>query len=295
MTRRGLSRAALNLLRFFVLVAAVATFPVLWVFNPEGYRLVFVVIPIAALATLPDVRRAFLPWAVYVVGFLTFVDLRMISAELLFPARYEYVIALERLLFFGTLPTYSLQERFYTLGQPAWWDLALMAVHFSFFLVPHAVAVWLWVRRRELFRPYVYALVGICWVGLLTAFLIPTAPPWLAAGAERIPHVYRIIRDVLMGASPETYVTGLRMVGENDAAAMPSLHTALTVLAALGAARMGPVAAVVGWTYVALMVLALVYLGEHYVVDAIAGAAVAVVGWRLATSGATHEIEPPIT
>jgi membrane-associated phospholipid phosphatase len=39
--------------------------------------------------------------------------------------------------------------------------------------------------------------------------------------------------------------------------------------------EVGPVAGAAGWTYAALLALALVYLGEHYAVDLIAGAALA--------------------
>jgi hypothetical protein len=119
-------------------------------------------------------------------------------------------------------------------------DFSLLAIHFSFFIVPHITAVWLWVRRRDLFERYVIALIATCWAGLIIAFLIPTAPPWMAGGEERIPHVYRIMRDIMMSATPETYQAGVRAAGENDAAAMPSLHTALTVLVALAMTKLGP-------------------------------------------------------
>ena len=70
------------------------------------------------------------------------------------------------------------------------------------------------------------ALVATCYVGLIVAFLVPTAPPWLAGSEGRIEPVYRIIRDVMMGMTPENYSAAYRGVGENAVAAMPSLHTA---------------------------------------------------------------------
>jgi membrane-associated phospholipid phosphatase len=39
--------------------------------------------------------------------------------------------------------------------------------------------------------------------------------------------------------------------------------------------EVGPVAGAVGWTYVSVLGLALVYLGEHYAVDLLGGAALA--------------------
>ena len=56
---------------------------------------------------------------------------------------------------------------------------------------------------------------------------------------------------------------------------MPSLHFATSVTAARVLSDTGRVAGVLGWTYAATLGLALVYLGEHYVVDLAAGLALA--------------------
>ncbi len=56
---------------------------------------------------------------------------------------------------------------------------------------------------------------------------------------------------------------------------MPSLHFATSVMGAHLLSEVGPVAGSLGWTYVALLGLALVYLGEHYAIDLIAGATLA--------------------
>ena len=65
-------------------------------------------------------------------------------------------------------------------------------------------------------------------------------------------------------------------------AAMPSLHFATSVMAALLLAEVGPVAGALGWGYTATLGFALVYLGEHYVVDLLAGAALTGAVRRLA-------------
>ena len=63
--------------------------------------------------------------------------------------------------------------------------------------------------------------------------------------------------------------------GGNPLAAMPSLHFATSVSAAHVLAETGTVAGAVGWIYTTLLGIALVYLGEHYVVDLAAGLALA--------------------
>src|SRR5262249_56597172 len=61
--------------------------------------------------------------------------------------------------------------------------------------------------------------------------------------------------------------------GGNPLAAMPSLHFATTLMAALLLAEVGPLPGALGFAYTATLGFALVYLGEHYVVDLLAGAA----------------------
>ena len=63
------------------------------------------------------------------------------------------------------------------------------------------------------------------------------------------------------------------VLGGNPLAAMPSLHFATSVNAAHLLAESGPVEGAIGWTYALTLGLALVYLGEHYVVDLLAGLA----------------------
>jgi membrane-associated phospholipid phosphatase len=66
------------------------------------------------------------------------------------------------------------------------------------------------------------------------------------------------------------------LAGGNPWAAMPSLHFAASLMAALLLAETGPVEGAAGWAYAAALGFALVYLGEHYVVDLLVGAAVVV-------------------
>jgi membrane-associated phospholipid phosphatase len=61
------------------------------------------------------------------------------------------------------------------------------------------------------------------------------------------------------------------VLGGNPLAAMPSLHFATSVTAAHVLARTGRRARAFGWAYALTLGVALVYLGEHYVVDLAAG------------------------
>jgi membrane-associated phospholipid phosphatase len=63
--------------------------------------------------------------------------------------------------------------------------------------------------------------------------------------------------------------------GANPWAAMPSDHLAAALAAALTLRELHPAAGPAGLGYAAVLGFALVYLGEHYVIDLLAGAALA--------------------
>ena len=63
---------------------------------------------------------------------------------------------------------------------------------------------------------------------------------------------------------------------------MPSLHFATSMMAAQLLEETGPLAGALGWGYTATLGFALVYLGEHYVVDLLAGAVLTATVRRLA-------------
>jgi membrane-associated phospholipid phosphatase len=67
----------------------------------------------------------------------------------------------------------------------------------------------------------------------------------------------------------------MEVLGGNPLAAMPSLHFATSLMAAHLLSETGPVAGAVGWSYAAMLGLALVYLGEHYATDLVGGALLA--------------------
>jgi hypothetical protein len=250
-------------------------------FRPDGLLELMLVAaaPVVIVHLIRRDLRETAVWAAYMIGFVAFADFRAAADDVGFPVRMDYVITLERILFFGAVPTTWLQDRLYTVGSPSLLDWFVVGVHVSYFLVPHAVAFFLWAYRREHFARYLVAVMATYYIALFFQMLFPTVPPWMAGVQGGLPTVYRMVNDVLYGLSPATFELGLRMVGANDVAAMPSLHSAITVLVALGLRCVSVHAARAGWAYALLMVFALVYMGEHYVVDAIAGGALAIVIW----------------
>jgi membrane-associated phospholipid phosphatase len=154
-----------------------------------------------------------------------------------------------------------------------------MSVYVSYFWTPHVMALIVWRLDRTRFRPYAAAILGTFYLALVVSFLAPTAPPWLAAEVGHLPPVTRVIDEIGTQLSPAAYDRAHDAAGPNDVAAMPSLHMAITFVVALAAWRFNRVAGVLGSAYAAAMGFALVYFGEHYVVDLLAGLFVALVVW----------------
>ena len=125
-------------------------------------------------------------------------------------------------------------------------------------------------RRPLLATAAVVALASAAWLG---------AP--LAANAGDLPDVARINAIAHSTAWSEAYAQGSYVAGVNDVGAMPSLHTALTAIVAMSLWRMHRGLGVIGWLYVGAMGFSLMYLGEHYLIDVLAGVAAAAVAWRI--------------
>jgi membrane-associated phospholipid phosphatase len=76
------------------------------------------------------------------------------------------------------------------------------------------------------------------------------------------------------------YNASYRVIGESNAiAAMPSIHMAITFLLVFPAFYAGKRWGIVALIYATLMGYALVYLGEHYVVDVVVGCIVTTYAW----------------
>jgi membrane-associated phospholipid phosphatase len=86
--------------------------------------------------------------------------------------------------------------------------------------------------------------------------------------------------------APGLYQQGENTAGTNAVAAMPSLHSAVPWLMAIAFWKYRWFRWLALW-YAASMSFAVVYLGEHYFVDAAAGLAAAAVAW-LATGRILH-------
>lgn len=209
----------------------------------------------------------------------------------------EYPIAIDRVLGFGKLPTERLQETFSSPGLTNNFEKVLAWSHWLWFAVPHAAVAYTALRRPERFPGAAARMYAVFDLGAAVYWVAPTAPPWWAAahgymgeldadveigefgrreddGDGRVP-LRRMMLEYGENFWGNRWNGLYDALGGNPLAAMPSLHFATSFMAARLLSEVGPVAGAIGWTYAGTLGLALVYLGEHYAADVIAGAALA--------------------
>jgi hypothetical protein len=201
--------------------------------------------------------------------------------------KVAYPLRVDRVLGLGAAPTLRLQRAFGRPGRFAAFEKVLVWSHWLWFLFPHGTALYLLLFRRRHFERGAARIYATFDIGLLGYWLLPTAPPWYAArhglmGDGHTPELRRMMVEYgeFFWGARWTRLYGV--FGGNPLAAMPSLHFATSVQAAHALAATGRAAGAFGWTYTRVLGFALVYLGEHYVVDLLAGLALAEGVHRLA-------------
>jgi len=196
-------------------------------------------------------------------------------ADSYFTVHVAGLIKLEKFIFFGYLPTEVLQNLFYKAGTIGWQDVAATVIYFLHFPLPLAMAFYLWLKHKQQYYRFVIALLVLSFSGFITFLLFPAAPPWYAAkeGLISITKISTIVVDRLSWTWNLSYYYS--HLNPNQVAAMPSLHAAYPTLVLLGLWRVSKRAFWVFLPYPPLVWLSTIYLGEHYAIDAAAGAAYA--------------------
>ena len=194
---------------------------------------------------------------------------------LLARVRVDYPIAVDRVIGAGEIPNVRLQRFLGRPGTVRRHDTFLSWVHWSWFFFPHGTIAYILVRHRGEFERSAVMMAATFDVGCVVYWILPTAPPWWARRDDGDGRVRRIMVEAGERFWGRLWEPLYDSLGGNPFAAMPSLHFATSVTAARLLARTGRVAGTLGWSYAATLGFALVYLGEHYVVDLLAGLALA--------------------
>jgi membrane-associated phospholipid phosphatase len=223
----------------------------------------------------------------FVAMWIVYDESRGIADQVGFPVQVESVRNLDRLLFFGADPVVWLQDTFDRgPDNVQWYDVVGSMVYYSHFIVPPVTIAVLWFISRTQWVRYMRRFATVLFIACAMFVLLPTAPPWMAAGGtnrlglelDALPPLSRPTgrgwRHIGLDAFVKAWDHGRDWA--NQVAAMPSLHSAFAMFIVLFCFQW-----VKDWRWRALLLLyplsmavALMYFAEHYFVDALAGWAV---------------------
>jgi membrane-associated phospholipid phosphatase len=227
----------------------------------------FVVLALLVIAIALGRGKSFISdWAPFLLLFFAYEAMRGFASKTGF-APHD-LSGLERALFGGAIPTLVLQHAFYHPGVVSWQDVVALFFYFMHFPLPILVGFVFWINSREHYWRFIAALLLMSFIAFATYLFWPSAPPWYQL------HDVVKINDRTVKAlwDDQYYVSQIyHSFNPNKFAAFPSLHAAFPALAAVYAwSRYRPLAiGLVLWT--AAVFLSIVYLGEHYAVDALDG------------------------
>jgi hypothetical protein len=245
--------------------------------TPDRMLLVFLV-PALVLGAARKYLRDFVPFAILIFAY---AELRGLAHVISPHPFYAPQLRLERALF-GVVPAQWLQQRLLDGTTTRWYDTLageLLRVHY---VVPPLLAFLLWTRSRALFFRFAASMIVLSFAAALVFAAFPAAPPWAAAKAGLLPGVVKLPHPFTTHASSAglnahsslgTFVPG------NPYAAIPSLHAGYAFLVFLTVASLAlrfggrfrwPLVALCA-VYPLLQSLAVVYTGNHYVVDIVIG------------------------
>jgi membrane-associated phospholipid phosphatase len=225
-------------------------------------------------------------WAFTMAHELPFDDPEGLRARL----KIRYPIVADRAIGLGRLPNVRLQRGLARFRRVGTLNRFLTWAHWLWFFEPYVALAFILVRHPEHFPRAARRLAAVFDIGCGVYFAVPTAPPWWASeqgytGEEVRRIMVEVGEDTWKSAWPKMY----EALGGNPWAAMPSLHFATSAVVALSLAETGRTPGIAGWGYSLTLGFALVYLGEHYVTDLVAGAALVT-----AVRGAEPLAEPAV-
>jgi membrane-associated phospholipid phosphatase len=224
-------------------------------------------------------------WFVFMAFIYLFDSLRgtiyILTCKLQLPAYALYVLNIEKALF-GGIPSAALQKTLLQpdpLGNFTWLEKTLTVCYGSHFIAFLFVGFLIWLTRPKAFSLYKLSFYPLIFVGELIYALAPTVPPWMASSQfGLIPPLTRFNAILFNFAIPDL-TSGF---DTNPIAAMPSLHAGFPILCCLLLWGLYRWKAVPFYVYTLAVLFTIVYSGDHYVTDVLAGLVLAAACYALA-------------
>lgn len=215
-------------------------------------------------------RGVIVDWLPYFAILFLYDFLRgQVGQNPLFAPHVMPQIDFDRFLF-GSVPSVSLQERFWDPLHIDALDIAVWAVYMSHFFMVFLISAVLWRVARPKFLEFRAMVVTLSMAAFATYALFPAVPPWMASDDGRIGESTRLIGNVWqhLGVGAADSIWGHGGNWSNLVAAVPSLHVGFPALICCFFWPGGR-----WWVrticvaYVLAMSFTLIYAGEHYFFD----------------------------
>lgn len=222
-------------------------------------------------------------WLVLVAVYMAYDYSRGTADQWGIGVNYTLLRDIDRFLFFGNDPGVWMQKTFLR-SDVRWYDVGGAIVYMMHFVLPVVPLAFLRVRQRTEWLSYVRRFSLTLGIAVSVFIMFPAAPPWMAAEKGYFPPIQRITGrgwwELNLKTVSRTLDRGAAVL--NAVAAMPSLHAGLSLLAVMWFTRNTHTwVRIASLSYPIAMSAALVYFGEHYVIDCLIGFAVVITAWKL--------------
>jgi len=249
---------------------------------------------VSVIAVMLGRGRTFIrDWGPFLLLFLAWEAMRGVAYQFGAEVQSDSVIAVERFLAFGVVPPVALQQWLYQPGRIGPLEISMAAIYAAHFVLPLTVAFLLWVKRRGAYYHYVIALMLMSFAQFFTAILMPVAPPRFAGQFGEALPIVDIGHEVTLQTGIGVVSWAYQNINANPVAAFPSLHAAYPVLAFLFLRERWPRWSWLMLAYAAVVWFAIMYLGHHYLVDALGGLLYAVVAYTVVRAFTSGRIRTP--
>ncbi len=248
-----------------------------------------------ALLSAKRGRGFFLDWAPLFAFWLVYDRLRLVQPLLYSRVAVEGPFLIERAAFGwlakGAVPAHAafawLASHDGTVATSIEW--AAQLVYFSHLFVVPLVIVALWVlgssrkRYRAAFLRHIRAFTVLNFSAIVVYLVMPVAPPWwVTLNGMTQPTAELVTQSNMSAAMHGALIQGMIGNASQWFAAVPSLHGAYPVLLVLLFPRKQSRLALAAITFYAVaMWTSTVVLNQHYVIDLVAGALLAIAAWRV--------------
>lgn len=257
-------------LAWIVIYARTPSFP-----TPDKLLILGVFLAMALGQTWEFAKR-FVP---FVVLLLVYESFRGLVPHLNNNVDYTILPAIDKIMFFGHLPTILLQDLLWN-GYVRWYDFVFYLAYMLHFVIPLVLAVVVWKTKAREYWRLVTTYISVSFAGFLTFLVFPASPPWLASDKGLIEPLHRISSDVWFALGVNDFPSVYNKISPNPVAAMPSLHAAYATVFAIFMVKLYKSKwSYLAWIYPLLIYVGTVYLGEHYFIDEVVGALYAIVGF----------------